>query len=228
MHEFWQHSYSDTIMMNMTSEHTGSHAHAISRAGNEFKIEFNEIPANKIKHVSNIFARCSHFIGFFLAHFLHKSRDYVRYIFFIQNLAIVIVMKINEKSTENIVGDERICYFYRWYFQFKCFGIENHFRCNRKRTKTAEFLYYTWRLNIRVFFQKQTVHPIKFNRLPLAFGYFWLYLYLSVCPLNSLVELLVEITNRFVVKQCKTEGKGASTKWTTYECSVCHHCYNLY
>lgn len=67
--------------MNMTSEHTGSHAHAISRTGNEFKIEFNEIPAKKIKHVSNIFVRCSHFIGFFLAHFLHKSRDYVRYFF---------------------------------------------------------------------------------------------------------------------------------------------------
>lgn len=59
MHEFWQHSHSDTIMMNMTSEHMSSHAHAISQTSNEFKIEFNEIPANKIKHVSNIFVRCN-------------------------------------------------------------------------------------------------------------------------------------------------------------------------
>lgn len=71
MYEFWQHSRSSTLswwtwQVNMWAS---TRARNRSRTSNEFKIEFNEIPANKIKHVSNIFV--------LVDIFWYESRDFI-------------------------------------------------------------------------------------------------------------------------------------------------------
>lgn len=127
MLKFWQYSYSDTIMMNMTSEHIEHKRTQSHELTTSLKLNLMKFQLNKIKHVSNIIVFTVTFHITWSFAFLHKSRDYICYFLtiFLWNLT-VIIMKINEKSTENIFGDGRICYFFGRCFQFDCSSSFNH------------------------------------------------------------------------------------------------------